>query len=47
MLAYVDDFRLMLWITLLAIPMLLIMRPPKRRGAATKPEGVDTHAAFE
>ena len=47
MLAYVDDFRLMLWITLLAIPMLLIMRPPKRRSAPAKSESVDTHVAFE
>ena len=30
MIAYLDDFKLMLWITLLAIPMLLVMRPPKR-----------------
>jgi DHA2 family multidrug resistance protein len=29
MLAYIDDFRLMLWITLLCAPLLLLMRTPK------------------
>jgi DHA2 family multidrug resistance protein len=48
MVAYVDDFRLMLWITLFAMPMLLIMRPPKRMKSADAPaEPADTHAAFE
>jgi DHA2 family multidrug resistance protein len=43
MIAYVDDFRLMLWITLAAIPLLLFMKPP-RRHAAVKP---DLHAAID
>jgi len=46
MVAYVDDFRLMLWITLLAMPMLLIMRPPKKRPAGEKAAS-DLHAAVE
>jgi DHA2 family multidrug resistance protein len=46
MVAYIDDFRLMLWITLLAIPMLLLMRPP-RRAQGTKAKAADNHAAFE
>jgi DHA2 family multidrug resistance protein len=46
MVAYVDDFRLMLWITVLSIPMLLLMRPPKRPKGA-KPQPADTHAAFD
>ena len=46
MIAYVDDFRLMLWITVLSAPMLLLMRPPKRPKGAPK-EVADTHAAFE
>ena len=46
MVAYIDDFRLMLWITLIAVPMLLIMRPPKRaRSGSADP--VETHAAFD
>ena len=46
MVAYIDDFKLMLWITIFAMPMLLLMRPPRRRPDAPK-EGADTHAAFE
>jgi len=46
MVAYVDDFKLMLWITLLSIPMLLLMRPPRRRASEAKAPA-DTHAAFE
>ena len=46
MVAYIDDFRLMLWITILAIPMLLLMRPPKRAKGAPS-EGPDLHAAVE
>jgi DHA2 family multidrug resistance protein len=46
MTAYLDDFKLMLWITLLAIPMLLLMRPPRRR-AVVESGPADTHAAFE
>lgn len=33
MVAYLDDFRLMLVVTLLCIPMLLLMRQPKRKAA--------------
>ena len=44
MIAYVDDFRLMLWITLAANPLLIFMRPPRRNAAATKP---DLHAAID
>ncbi len=29
MIAYVDDFRMMMWITLLTMPLLLLIRPPK------------------
>jgi DHA2 family multidrug resistance protein len=30
MIGYLDDFRLMMYMTLLAVPLLLLMRPPKR-----------------
>lgn len=43
MIAYVDDFRLMLIITLAAAPLLLLLRPVKR-GAMPKP---DLHAGAE
>ena len=33
--AYVDDFRLMMYVMLLAIPMLLLLRSPRRQRAAT------------
>jgi DHA2 family multidrug resistance protein len=33
--AFLDDFALMMWITLLAIPLLLLMRPSKRGAAPT------------
>lgn len=32
MVAYVDDFRAMMWVTLLAVPLVLLLRPP---GAGT------------
>jgi DHA2 family multidrug resistance protein len=44
--AYIDDFKLMLWITILSIPMLLLMRPP-RRPKGPRPKAADTHAAFD
>jgi DHA2 family multidrug resistance protein len=47
MIAYIDDFKLMLWITILAIPMLLLMRPPKRAKQGPQPKAADNHAAFE
>jgi DHA2 family multidrug resistance protein len=43
MIAYVDDYRLMMLLTLAVIPMLLLIRPPK---AAAAPAQVD-HAALE
>jgi DHA2 family multidrug resistance protein len=32
--AYLNDFRLMMYLTLLAAPLLLMIRPPPRRAAA-------------
>jgi DHA2 family multidrug resistance protein len=46
MIAYIDDFKLMLWITILSVPMLLLMRPPKR-ARGPQPKAADNHAAFE
>jgi DHA2 family multidrug resistance protein len=43
MVAFVDDFRLMFFITLACLPMLLFMRTPKRRAAGAEP----VHAAVE
>ena len=42
MIAYVNDFRLMLYLTVAVIPLLLFLRAP-RRGAAA----VDTHAVMD
>ncbi len=44
MVAYIDDFKLMMWITIVSVPLLLLMRPP-RRAALAKPD--PAHAAFE
>jgi DHA2 family multidrug resistance protein len=41
MIAYLDDFRFMLWATVLSIPLLLLIRKP---GAPTTPAGIDPHA---
>jgi DHA2 family multidrug resistance protein len=41
MVAYVDDFRLMFFITIACMPMLLLMRRPRRAG------GEPAHAAVE
>jgi DHA2 family multidrug resistance protein len=41
-LAYLQDFRLMMWITLCAVPLILLLRSP-----AKKPSAVDVHAAME
>ena len=30
MISYLDDFRLMMFITLAAMPIVLLLRPPKR-----------------
>jgi DHA2 family multidrug resistance protein len=35
--AYLNDFRLMLYLTVLAAPLLLLIRPPKRAGTAGPP----------
>jgi DHA2 family multidrug resistance protein len=43
MIAYVDDYWLMMLLTMAVIPMLLLIRPPK---AAAAPAQVD-HAALE
>lgn len=40
--AYLNDFRLMTWITLAAIPLLLLLRKPGRSAAAA-----EAHAAME
>jgi DHA2 family multidrug resistance protein len=42
MVAYVDDFRLMFFITIACVPMLLLMRPPKQPAS-----GEPIHAAAE
>jgi DHA2 family multidrug resistance protein len=44
MIAYIDDFWLMLFLTLAVMPLLLLVRPPRKRGAA--PDG-DIHAAMD
>lgn len=41
-LAYLQDFRLMMWITLAAIPLLFLLRAPARKTAPT-----DAHVAME
>ena len=33
MLAYVSDFRVMMWVTLLTMPLLLLIRPPPSQAA--------------
>ena len=33
MVAYIDDFWLMMWVTLAAVPLVVLLRPP-RPGAA-------------
>ena len=34
-LAYLQDFRLMMWITLAAIPLIILLRTPAKQAAAT------------
>lgn len=41
-LAYLQDFRLMMWVTLCAVPLILLLRSP-----AKNPSPVDVHAAME
>jgi DHA2 family multidrug resistance protein len=38
MVAYLDDFQLMLILTLLAMPLLLLMRPARKKSAADAPQ---------
>ncbi len=43
MMAYLNDFRLMLWLTVAVVPLLLLIRPPDQ---GKKPE-VDAHAVMD
>jgi DHA2 family multidrug resistance protein len=43
MLSYIDDFWLMLFLTLTVIPLLLLIRPP----GAAKPSELQAHAAMD
>ncbi|MHB8723575.1 MAG: DHA2 family efflux MFS transporter permease subunit [Steroidobacteraceae bacterium] len=43
MMAYIDDFWLMFFLTLAVVPLLLLIRPPGRQAAAA----VDAHAVVE
>jgi DHA2 family multidrug resistance protein len=43
MIAYIDDFWLMLFLTLAVTPLLLLIRPPGRQ----KPSDADAHAVME
>ncbi len=58
MMAYLDDFRLMMYMTVVAVPLLLLLRPPPRQrsapateaqtAAAAEPRGEQTaHAVME
>ena len=43
--AYVDDYRLLMWVLLLAAPLVLLLRPPRRAAPIAKEmvdEGVQT-----
>ncbi|WP_457831734.1 hypothetical protein, partial [Staphylococcus aureus] len=42
MIAYVDDFKLMLVLTVCVIPLLWLIKPPRRQAAAP-----DAHVAME
>ncbi len=42
MIAYVDDFRVMMWVTLLAMPLLLLMRPAPPAPAEAAPQEHDS-----
>jgi len=35
-LAYLQDFRLMMWVTLASLPLILLLRPPARSPTATE-----------
>jgi DHA2 family multidrug resistance protein len=43
MIAYINDYWLMLFLTVAVIPLLLLLRPPKRQNAAD----VDAHVALD
>jgi MFS transporter, DHA2 family, multidrug resistance protein len=43
MVAYIDDFRLMLYLTLIVMPLVLLLRPAKRADAG----GIDAHAVID
>jgi DHA2 family multidrug resistance protein len=44
MVAYVDDFRLLTIIALLSIPLVLLIRPPRRTMAKdTEPMPIEVH----
>lgn len=46
--AYLDDFLLMVWLTLAAIPLLLLLRPPARHTPAqTEADEIDAIEAIE
>ncbi|MBP6763218.1 MAG: EmrB/QacA family drug resistance transporter, partial [Thauera sp.] len=36
MLAYLQDFRLMMWVTLAAVPLVFLLRPPTGRTGANE-----------
>lgn len=38
--AYLADFRIMMWVTLLALPLLLLLRHPRHRHAPAEPDTV-------
>lgn len=44
--AYLDDYRLMMWLTLATLPCLLLMRT-RKRGGAPAPEDTAVHAAAD
>jgi DHA2 family multidrug resistance protein len=43
MIAYIDDFYLLMWGTIVSIPIILLMRPPRR----PKPGDEEVHLAIE
>ncbi len=43
MIAYIDDFRLMLFLTLTVIPLILLIRPPE----GSKATDVDPHTVMD
>ncbi len=48
-LAYLQDFRLMMWVTLTALPLLLLLRPARQAGpqAAAPQASAPAHAAMD